>query len=120
MDVADFYRTLFLRTKKEAVKLGLTGPEKMDAQVMAVAFACYVTDETLAGTTGDRLRLLGHANTESVRRLSTWGHPAERSAWRTSSKWPSSTCCSPPTIARGTGYCTTWTMMGPPTTRSWA
>ena len=48
--VADFYRSLFLRTKKEAVKLGLTGPEKMDAQVMAVAFACYVTDETLAGT----------------------------------------------------------------------
>ena len=50
VQVADFYRTLFLRTKKEAVKLGLTGPEKMDAQVMAVAFACYVTNETLAGT----------------------------------------------------------------------
>lgn len=50
-EVAEFYRGLFLRTKKEAVKLGLTGPLKMDAQVMAVAFACYVTNQTLAGTT---------------------------------------------------------------------
>lgn len=50
-DVASFYTGVFLRTKKEAMKLGLTGPVKMDAQVMAVAFACYVTNETLAGTT---------------------------------------------------------------------
>jgi uncharacterized protein (DUF2141 family) len=48
--VADFYTALFLRQKKEAEKLGLTGPTKMDAQVMAVALACYVTNETLAGT----------------------------------------------------------------------
>lgn len=48
--VADFYSDLFLRKKKEALRLGLTGPTKMDAQVMGVAFACYVTNETLAGS----------------------------------------------------------------------
>ena len=60
--VADFYTGLFLRTKKEAVKLGLTGPVKMDAQVMAVAFACYVTNETLAGTTAATYGFLVTAN----------------------------------------------------------
>lgn len=49
-EVADFYSELFRRKKKEAVKLGLTGPVKMDAQILATAFACYVTNETLAGT----------------------------------------------------------------------
>ena len=48
--VAEFYSKLFLRKKKEAVALGLAGPTKMDAQAMAVAFACYVTNERLAGT----------------------------------------------------------------------
>lgn len=48
--VADFYSDLFRRKKKEAIELGLGGPTKMDAQVMAVAFATYVTNETLAGT----------------------------------------------------------------------
>jgi hypothetical protein len=47
--VADFYSSLFLRKKKEAVQLGLGGPVKMDAQVMAVALATYVTNQTLAG-----------------------------------------------------------------------
>ncbi len=48
--VADFYTALFRRKKKEALQLGLGGPVKTDAQVMAVAFASYVTNETLAGT----------------------------------------------------------------------
>ncbi len=49
-EVADFYSDLFRRKKKEAEQLGLGGPTKMDAQVMAVALATYVTNETLAGT----------------------------------------------------------------------
>lgn len=49
-DVADFYRALFRRKKKEAMQLGLGGPVKMDAHVMAVTFATYVTNENLAGT----------------------------------------------------------------------
>lgn len=49
--VADFYSDLFRRKKKEAEQLGLGGPVKMDAQVMAVALATYVTSQTLAGTT---------------------------------------------------------------------
>jgi len=51
VEVADFYSDLFRRKKKEAVRLGLSGPVKMDAQVMAVALATYVTNETLAGLT---------------------------------------------------------------------
>ena len=53
--VANFYRDLFRMKKKEAQELGLGGPVKMDAQVMAVAFATYVTSETLAGTTAAEL-----------------------------------------------------------------
>ncbi|MFO7907520.1 MAG: PKD domain-containing protein [Pirellulaceae bacterium] len=53
VEVADFYSSLFLRKKKEAQLLGLTGPTKMDAQVMGVALACYVTNGTLAGTTAE-------------------------------------------------------------------
>jgi VCBS repeat-containing protein len=49
-EVADFYSTLFTRTKKQTAQLGLGGPVGMDAQVMAVAFAVYVTDSDLAGT----------------------------------------------------------------------
>ena len=49
VQVADFYSDLFRRKKKEAISLGLAGPTKVDAQVMAVAFATYVTNETLAG-----------------------------------------------------------------------
>jgi hypothetical protein len=60
--VADFYTGLFLRTKKEAVRAGLTGPVKMDAQVMAVAFACYVTNDTLAGSTAVSYGFLVTAN----------------------------------------------------------
>lgn len=48
--VADFYRDLFRRKKKESEQLGLGGPVKTDAQVMATALAVYVTNETLAGT----------------------------------------------------------------------
>ena len=50
-EVADFYRDIFRRKKKEARQLGLGGPTKMDTQVMAMAFATYVTNETLAGST---------------------------------------------------------------------
>jgi hypothetical protein len=49
--VADFYRRLFARNKQDMCRLGLGGPVKMDAQVMAVAFAVYVTDSDLAGNT---------------------------------------------------------------------
>jgi hypothetical protein len=48
--VANFYSDLFRRKKKEAEQLGLGGPVKMDAQVMAVALATYVTNLSLAGT----------------------------------------------------------------------
>ncbi len=48
-DVADFYSDLFRRKKREAEQMGLGGPTKVDAQIMAVAFATYVTNETLAG-----------------------------------------------------------------------
>jgi len=50
-EVADFYSNLFSRKKKDAMQLGLGGPAKMDAQVMATAFSVYVTNSTLAGTT---------------------------------------------------------------------
>ena len=43
-EVADFYRGLFHRKKKDAIQLGLGGPTKMDAQTMAVALAVYVTN----------------------------------------------------------------------------
>ena len=50
-EVADFYSSIFRRKKKEVLKLGLGSPTKMDAQVMAVAFAVYSTNSTLAGLT---------------------------------------------------------------------
>jgi hypothetical protein len=46
--VAAFYKTLFARTAHNAAG---GGPAKMDAQVMATAFAVYVTNQSLAGTT---------------------------------------------------------------------
>jgi hypothetical protein len=46
-EVAGFYKTLFARTSKSAPG----GPPKTDAQVLATAFAVYVTNQTLAGTT---------------------------------------------------------------------
>lgn len=51
--VADFYGDLFRRKKKEALQLGLGGPVKMDAQVLAVALATYVTNANLAGTVAE-------------------------------------------------------------------
>src|SRR6185436_5203162 len=48
--VVDFYSKLFSRSKKQFAQEGLAGPEKMDLQVMATAFAVYVTDSDLAGT----------------------------------------------------------------------
>jgi hypothetical protein len=45
--VAAYYKTLFARTSQTAP----AGPPKVDAQVLATAFAVYVTDQTLAGTT---------------------------------------------------------------------
>src|SRR5439155_4569457 len=46
-DVAAYYKTLFARNAKTAP----AGPPKVDAQVMATAFAVYVTNQALAGTT---------------------------------------------------------------------
>ncbi|HZI51548.1 MAG TPA: Ig-like domain-containing protein, partial [Terriglobia bacterium] len=51
VEVADFYSRSFARTKKEMIQAGLGGPVKMEAQVLAVALAVYVTDLDLAGTT---------------------------------------------------------------------
>src|SRR5439155_14928236 len=45
--VAAFYKTLFARTTSSAP----AGPPKTDAQVLSTAFAVYVTNQTLAGTT---------------------------------------------------------------------
>jgi hypothetical protein len=45
--VAAFYKGLFARTAHTAPG----GPPKVDAQVMATAFAVYVTNQTLARTT---------------------------------------------------------------------
>ena len=47
--VATFFDTLFSRTQKDMNQAGLGGPIKMDAQVMALALAVYVTDTDLAG-----------------------------------------------------------------------
>ena len=58
LEVADFYRSLFRRSQREARQLGLNGPTKMDAQVMAAAFAVYVTNSTLAGTTAESFGFL--------------------------------------------------------------
>src|SRR5439155_18055018 len=44
-EVAGYYKTLFARTALTAPG----GPPKTDAQVMATAFAVYVTNQTLAG-----------------------------------------------------------------------
>jgi hypothetical protein len=51
--VAEFYRTLFRRNGGTNQALGLAGPAKMDAQIMAVALAVYVTNETLAGAAAE-------------------------------------------------------------------
>src|SRR5205809_336951 len=45
---AAFYKGLFIRTAQTAPG----GPPKVDAQVMATALAVYVTNQSLAGTTG--------------------------------------------------------------------
>ena len=50
-EVAAFYSTLFRRKQKEASELGLGGPVHVDVQVLAVAFAVYATNSTLAGST---------------------------------------------------------------------
>jgi hypothetical protein len=47
VQVACFYKTLFARISKTAP----AGPPKVDCQVLATAFAVYVTNQTLAGTT---------------------------------------------------------------------
>jgi hypothetical protein len=46
--VASFYKTLFQRTSQTAAG---AGPPKVDAQILAVAFAVYVTNSNLAGMT---------------------------------------------------------------------
>jgi hypothetical protein len=58
VEVADFYSDLFRRKKKEAEQLGLGGPPKTDAQVMAVALATYVTNLSLAGSTAQSFGFL--------------------------------------------------------------
>jgi hypothetical protein len=60
--VADFYSDLFRRKKKEAEQLGLGGPVKVDAQIMAVALATYVTNQTLAGMTAASFGFLVSSN----------------------------------------------------------
>jgi hypothetical protein len=52
--IVDFYSKLFSRSKKQFVQDGLGGPEKMDLQVLATAFAVYVTDSDLAGNVAAR------------------------------------------------------------------
>jgi hypothetical protein len=47
VQVAAYYKTLFARDRKTAS----AGPPKVDAQVLATAFAVYVTNQALAGTT---------------------------------------------------------------------
>jgi hypothetical protein len=49
-DVASYYRSLFKRNAKTA--LG-GGPPKLDAQVMALALAAYVTNQHLAGSAAE-------------------------------------------------------------------
>jgi len=49
-EVAGFYRQSLFKVKKAKG----TGPTKFDAQVMATAFAVYVTNAGLAGTTGSQ------------------------------------------------------------------
>ncbi len=44
VEVADFYKAIFTRKKKDR---GVGGPAKVDAHVMAVALAIYVTNQTL-------------------------------------------------------------------------
>jgi hypothetical protein len=46
-EVAEFYKTLFKRNGKTAAG---SGPPKVDAQILAVALAVYVTNVNLAGT----------------------------------------------------------------------
>ena len=48
--MAAFYTTLFMRTKKTAAG---SGPPKVDAQILAVALAAYVTNENLAGSAAE-------------------------------------------------------------------
>lgn len=62
--VAAFYRTLFARTAATAAG---GGPAKSDAQVLATAFAVYVTNQTLAGTTAAPYGFLVTENGVSTR-----------------------------------------------------
>jgi len=51
-EIAEFYRTVF-RTKAKKQRQGEDlGPAKFDSQVMATAFAVYVTNSSLAGDAG--------------------------------------------------------------------
>jgi hypothetical protein len=47
VQVAEFYKTLFKRNSKPAAG---SGPPKVDAQILAVALAAYVTNVNLAGS----------------------------------------------------------------------
>ena len=47
--VAEHYRARFKAKTKELRKLGITNAPKLECQVMATAFAVYVTSSTLAG-----------------------------------------------------------------------
>jgi hypothetical protein len=60
-DVADTYKVLFKRNAKTSPG----GPPKLDAQVLAVALATYVTKESLAGLVYDPLIADGGQTDES-------------------------------------------------------
>ena len=49
--IADYYLTMFKAKAKQAGKGAIAGPAKFDCQVMSTAFAVYVTNLSLAGTT---------------------------------------------------------------------
>ncbi|MCI0457632.1 MAG: hypothetical protein L0Z62_11730 [Gemmataceae bacterium] len=48
VEVADFYKSLFMRTGESSPG----GPLKLDAQILALALAVYVTNQQLAGNLG--------------------------------------------------------------------
>ena len=72
-DVAAFYKTLFARTAATAAG---GGPAKMDAQVLATAFAVYVTNQSLAGTTAASYGFLVTANGVGTRTFNVGGSGA--------------------------------------------
>lgn len=71
--IAAFYKTLFARTACHAAG---GGPAKMDAQVLATAFAVYVTNQSLAGTTATAYGFQVTANGVGARTFCVGGNGA--------------------------------------------